>query len=161
MSNLNTSNLISEEMRLIFNISKTLYEVIEANEKKINKETPSNKKKANRKLKDQLSDFLISLYLNSNMTDSVLVSALVYIDRAVNQKCLFVTRSNLKSLLIGSLIVSMKYNLDFYNISKFRILSNLNPKEMATYEIEFLELIDYRLYIDQDLLRQYSKYLTQ
>lgn len=150
-------------MQLINRISQILSEVIVENEKRMKIQRHDWKDFYRRRLTsliDLISNFLATCYMYSNMTDSVLISSLIYMDRAVNsRKKLFLTADSILPMLIGSLTVAMKFHLDCFNISQFPFIMQLSNREMQSLETNFLEVIDYRCFIDQNLFKQYQLFV--
>lgn len=90
-----------------------------------------------------------------------LISALIYIDKICEKEKIFITKVNVYKLVLICIMISMKYNEDDINSNAFFAkvggidLENLNQIENKTYEI-----LNYDLYIDDNLYQKYEDNLS-
>ena len=110
---------------------------------------------------NELSSFVINIYMYSNLTVSSLINSLVYIDQAVLEKKYILTVDNIKSMLLGSLMISIKYNQDLYNVNQFSAVAGISRQELVRVEETFLDLIDYKAYVSVETYALYEENLFQ
>ena len=85
---------------------------------------------------------------------------LIYIDRLCDINYVNLTFYNIHKLILASMLVSIKYNEDDYFSNKFYAkVGGVSITELNHLEYEFLSLIDFDLYVDDDLYSKYSNYI--
>jgi hypothetical protein len=90
---------------------------------------------------------------------STLIISLIYIDLLLKmyEEELFLTENNIYKIFFTSIVLAMKYNED--NSCKndiFGKVGGISIEEINNLERDFLILIDYRLYISEDLYKLYE-----
>lgn len=146
---------IESARKIIIKVSKILSEIIEINQKHFTHKNHEEQKKPKTDLYTSIRDFLGKIFLNSNATFSVIIISMILIDRIVKEKSLFIDKENVFRLLSTSIGISMKLNLDYYNISEFPTIFNYSWESIKKNELEFLTLINNKLYVS---LEEYSIY---
>ena len=94
------------------------------------------------------------------MQDSTLMLILIYIDRFCEMNYINLNFFNIHKLIIASMIVAIKYNED--NILKnefYAKVGGVSKKEIDILEYEFLSLIEFSLYVDEETFHQYDRYV--
>ena len=67
---------------------------------------------------------------------------------------------NIHKLIIASLIVSIKYNEDYYYSNKiYAKICGISREEINKLEIEFLKLLEFNLFVDDEIYFQYSDFI--
>ena len=151
---------------LLSSISSTLNRVIEENKPL---------KTYNKRVKDQSSmvfsspipptislfDYLYRIQLYSEIDDSTLIIALIYIDRLCELSTIMLTPHNIHRILFGSILAAIKYNEDnFYELKYYAEIAGVETKELKLIESAFLNMIDFKLYVNKIQFDKYSQYLN-
>ena len=105
-------------------------------------------------------DFLERIVKYTKMQDSTLMLILIYIDRFCEMNYINLNFFNIHKLIIASMIAAIKYNED--NILKndfYAKVCGVSKKEIDTLEYEFLSLIEFSLYVDEETFKQYDRYV--
>jgi hypothetical protein len=93
---------------------------------------------------------------------SSLILALIYIDRICSEKenNVILIDNNIFKLFLIALTLAIKYNEDFYDDNAyFAKVGGIDLKEINIIEKEFLNLIDFRLFVSDDIFNKYKTYL--
>lgn len=107
-----------------------------------------------------IKDYLIRLYKYSKMSDSTLVLMLIYLDKICEMNKFKLTYYNIHKLLLASMIVAIKFNEDeYFSIDYYSKVGGVNIKEMKNLEYEFACLMNFRLFVDEDLFNKYNNYI--
>ena len=141
-------------------ISESLYSIIEegSKSKKIQKDhSPFAHEHAP---KISLFDYLLRIQKYSNIENSTFIIALIYIDRICQKKGIILTKYNIHRLLFTSILIATKYNEDIiYDNLFYSKIAGVTIKELLVLENSFLEIIDFDLYVSNDIYKKYSEYL--
>jgi len=104
-----------------------------------------------------LSDFLERISKFSALTDETLIAALIYVDRILGTGKFFITRTELHKLMLTSCVISLKYNMDdYYDNNYYAKIGNTTLTELNKMEKDFLERIEYKLFIDENEFKRYK-----
>lgn len=150
---------------LVQPIAFTLHQLISSNRSKaIYKQRLSlqNKQVFTSKSMPKISigDYIARIKKYTKLEDSTLVISLIYIDRACKNKKLFLTELNIHRIIIASIIVAIKYNEDkFYSNVYYAKIGGLNLEQMNCLESEFLNFIEFSLFVDTKVYEKYEKNL--
>lgn len=163
----NTTSVVSNiNKTLLSSIALTLEKVIEEN-KSLNS--------YNKRIKDQSSmvfsssvppkislfDYLYRIQLYSEVDDSTLIIALIYIDRLCEISTIMLTPHNIHRLLFGSILAAIKYNEDtFYEMKYYAEIAGVDVKELKMLESEFVNMIEFKLFVNKIQFEKYNNYLT-
>ena len=94
------------------------------------------------------------------MQDSTLMLILIYIDRFCEMNYINLNFFNIHKLIIASMIVAIKYNEDnILNNEFYAKVGGVSKKEINILEYEFLSLIEFSLYVDEETFHQYDRYV--
>ena len=86
---------------------------------------------------------------------------LIYIDRLCELNNFIVNSYNVYKILFSSLIMAIKYNEDeFYDNKFYAKVGGLSLNEMNNLEINYLSLIDFKLYISEEVFDTYFENLV-
>ena len=151
------------------NISQKLIEIISSTLQKIIKDNKKQKKSQkefgkifshSREPEISLFDYLSRIYKYSNIDDSTLIISLIYIDRICKNKGVTLTKYNIHRILFISILISIKFNEEnIYPNSFYSKIAGISIKELIKLESAFLKLIDFKLYISEEIYNIYSTYL--
>ena len=101
----------------------------------------------------QLQSFIFSILKTMRFPNSVLVNALIYIDRAISppNKKLQLTDLNWQPIILTVIIISSKLHFDnpVYNedFARSLCISNVNVALISTWEADFLRLLSFNVHI--------------
>ena len=108
-----------------------------------------------------ISDFLNRIILYSKIEISTLILSLIYLNKIL-EKGLLLTEYNVHKLLCISILIAIKYNEDkISNNNYYAQIFGLSLKEMNNLENSYLNLIDYKLYIDQEFVKNFCNYIYE
>lgn len=92
-------------------------------------------------------------------SDCCFVISLIYIDRMIESCNVVLTSLNVHRLLITSIMLAAKFMDDlFYNNAFYAKLGGVSVLELNALEIEFLQKIQFTLFVSPE---SYSKYLSE
>ena len=107
-----------------------------------------------------IEDFMKRLLKYSKMESSILILILIYIYRVFFFGKFQLNYYNIHKLILASMVVSIKYNEDDYFSNKFYAkVGGVTKEELDKLEYEFLSLIDFSLFVDEDLFSKYYDYI--
>lgn len=150
---------------LINAISTTLTMIIEEN--KNLKNYNSILQKQNRMIFSALSvpkisiyDYLIRIQKYSNIEKNTLILSLIFIDLLCTKSKLTLTYFNIHRILVGSILIAIKYNEDsVYNNKYYSEIAGVDIKELNSIEYKFIELCNFKMFISEKIFEHYSNYL--
>ena len=94
------------------------------------------------------------------MENNTLILILIYIDKICRNNNFRLNYFNIHKLIITSMLVSIKYNEDEYFSNNFYAkVGGISVKDLDFLEYVFLTLIDFQLFVDEDLYNKYSNYI--
>ena len=107
-----------------------------------------------------IEKYLVRLVSHSKMEISTLILILIYIDKICKNNKFRLNFFNIHKFIVTSMLVSIKYNEDdFFSNSFYAKVGGVSIRELNHLEYEFLSLIDFDLYVDDDLYSKYSNYI--
>ena len=156
---------IEEEKELKIQITKSiisvLTELIEKNQKNINNNNLNfDDDIFNSKSIPNIStyDYLLRIIEFSNIEENTLILSLIYIDKIAKIKK--ITKYNIHKYLITSALIALKYNEDeIYQNHYYSQIGGINYEELMELELNFLVLIDFNVYINNETFEQYKSAL--
>ena len=104
---------------------------------------------------ENIQDYLLFLFENLQLELSTFILALIYIDRNPLELCL--TRKTFHLLLFVAFVVALKINED--RIMSHKVMCSLIDIPMTllrNLDSNFLEAIDYNLYVDEETYKEYA-----
>ena len=107
-----------------------------------------------------IKDYLEQLYKYTKINSSTIVLILIYIDRICNLYKCKLSYYNIHKLILGSLVVASKYNEDeYYPHNYYAKIGGVSQGEIFILEYNFLSLINFKLYVTEELFCKYNDYL--
>lgn len=107
-----------------------------------------------------LEDYLIRIQTYSCIEKSTLILSLILIDHICKKSDLILTYYNIHRILFGSVLISIKYNEDFYYDNKFYSeIAGVKLKELKSIEYTFLQLSDFNVFVNEIEYEKYRQYL--
>ena len=108
-----------------------------------------------------IKDYLERLCKYSKIDTSTIILILRYIDRICNIQKFKLTYYNVYKLILASMIIAIKYNEDEYYSNKFYSkLGGVSISEIVFLEYNFLSLIHYNLFVNNELFKKYNEYIS-
>ena len=103
-----------------------------------------------------IKDFLFRLTKYSKICESTLAMILIYIDRMCHKYNFTITYYNIYKLMLAAMVVAIKYNEDeFYTLDFYGKLGGISKFEMNILEYEFACMINFKLFITEELFYKY------
>jgi len=105
-----------------------------------------------------LFDYLQRIIKYVKIEFSTLIVAMIYIDRICREK-VFLNEFNIHRIMLISIYMAYIYNEDCVFDNKYlALVSGLSKAEMMTLQEDFLDLIEFNLYVSDEEFEQYKKY---
>ena len=96
----------------------------------------------------------------SGVEDSTLVLTLIYCDKICGLNNFLIQPHNIHRLFISCCLLAIKFNEDcFYTNEYYAKVGGIDLKEMNYLERSCIELLNFDLFIDDDLYKKYLNYL--
>lgn len=158
------NQLVKNPPLLLESISSTLQKLIEETSKKyygIKKVNPTSI--FNSTIPPQISvfNYLTRIVKYTNVEQSTLIISIIYIDRLC-QKNYFINEHNIHKLLFTSILIAIKYQEDdYYKLNYYAQIAGVSLKDLIKMERDFLSLLDFSLFINEDLFEKYKNGLIK
>ena len=146
---------------LLKEIADTLSTIVSKN-KTYNKHKKDNSPFIHKNIpKISLYDSLFRIQKYAEIENSTIIIALIYIDRICNKKGIILTKYNIHRILFISILISIKYNEDIiYNNSFYSKIAGVSVSELKILEEEFLNTINFELYVPDTIYQKYYDFLN-
>ena len=109
-----------------------------------------------------IKDYLIRLSKHSKICESTFVYIFIYIDRFCKRYKFKINYFNIYKLIIASMVIATKFNEDnFYSSEFYANLGGISKKEMNILEYEFITMLNFNLYIQDELYFKYYNLLKE
>ena len=90
---------------------------------------------------------------------STVIIAMIYIDRICKEK-VFLNEFNIHRILIISIYIAYTYNEDvIFDNNYLSLVSGMNKNEILALEEDFLDLIDFNLFVNDEEYEQYKIFI--
>lgn len=107
-----------------------------------------------------INDYIERLFKYGKVSEEIFIFVLIYIDKVCGNHKINLNYNNIHKLIFASFIVSIKFNEDnYYSTNFYSKLGGVSKKEIIILEYEFLNLIDFKLFIDEKLFNKYKQNL--
>ena len=108
--------------------------------------------------KISLYDYVARINKYAHCSESCFIIAFIYIDRILkNDPSIILTIKNVHRLILMSIIIAIKYLDDvYYDNETYSKIGGITLMEINSLENEFLNKIQYDLYVSDDLFFQYA-----
>jgi len=154
---------INEERRTkqVEALSYVLMRLCERNNRCIISTTPVTRFYALRPPQITIKDYLKRIAKFSHCSEECFVLALIYIDRLIlSNRTFSVNIYNVHRLVISSVMLAAKFFDDqYFNNAHYARVGGVSCKEMNQLEIEFLFMMNFDLFVDNELYTTYDKCL--
>jgi len=161
-----TEKFQTRETEVIQLINKIILEIIDDNKKELLENKISKFSRTIFYMKNlpniKFIDYLKRTYKYLKPQVSTLIIALIYVDRICSEKSnkLVLIDNNIFKLFLTATILAIKYNEDYYDDNAyFAKVGGISLNEMNILEKEFLDLIDFRLFVSVEIFSKYNNYL--
>ena len=149
---------ISKELKIISNL---LTDICEEGTEYKDSNGPIIKPFISKKIPNvSIQNYLDRLAKYSKIENNTLLLVLIYIDRICELNKIRLNYFNIHKLILGGLLIAIKYNEDDYFSNTFYSkVGGVTQKEINNLEYEFLTLIDFNLYVSDELFIRYYDYI--
>ena len=156
-----SKNSIQEKINIDLIFAKSLLKILAENKK-----SPDyyNKIKSNKDFHFTiliqpaipLLDYLRRILYFLKLDFSTLIIAMIYIDRICQEK-VFLNEFNIHRIMVIAIYIAYTYNEDkTYDNNYLSLVSGMNKNEIVTLEEDFLELIEFKLFVSDVLYNKYK-----
>lgn len=166
LSNNETIIITNETVKLkilAYKMSQILNEIIQENrENEHTLATTQTNFSTKKKPKISILNYLERIIKHTEVEGHTLILALTYLDKIAGLKEVHLTENNIHRFLLISIVVSIKYNEDDYLDNKvYAQVGGIKLEELNKLEIDFLELIDWKLFTNEEVYLQYKDYFDR
>jgi hypothetical protein len=106
-----------------------------------------------------ITDFLRRITAYTGIECSTLFLSIIYLHKIL-EKFFFLTEYNVHKILCISILIAIKYNEDKISNNKFYgKVFGLDLKDVNTLEYSYLELLDFKVFIDHQSIKLFFNYL--
>ena len=96
-----------------------------------------------------------------NLEFSTLIISMIYIDRICKEK-VYLNEFNIHRIMIIAIYVAYIYNEDCIHDNNYlALVSGIKKEEMVLLENEFLELIEFKLFVSNETYDEYKQYFNE
>ena len=107
-----------------------------------------------------IKSYLDRLAKYSKIENNTLLLILIYIDKVCDINKIRLNYFNIHKMILASMLIAIKYNEDdYYSNSFYAKVGGVTKSEIDVLEYEFLVLIDFNLYVSDDLFLKYYDYI--
>ena len=107
-----------------------------------------------------LSDYIERLLKYSKAFNEIMIIILIYLDNICTKHEINLNYYNIHKFILAAFISAIKFHADdYYSISYYAKLGGVSKKEAINLEYEFMNLMDFQLFVNQELYEKYYKYL--
>ena len=105
-----------------------------------------------------IKNYLKRLVKYTQAESSTLIAMLIYIDRLCEINNFIINSFNVYKIIFSSLVIAIKYNEEEYFGNKYLAkVGGLSLNEMNLLELIYLNLIDFNLYVSDEVFQTYYK----
>ena len=105
-----------------------------------------------------LLDYLRRIIKYLKLEFSTLIISMIYIDRICKEK-VYINEFNCHRIMLISIYMAYKYNEDCTHDNKYlSLVSGINLEEMISLEHDFLDLIEFNLFVNDNIYNEYIIY---
>ena len=153
--------IMYKDRNLLKIISETLNSIIQESKKSNKKQNDHSPFTHGHAPKISLFDYLLRIQKYTEVEDSTLIIALIYIDRICKKKGIVLSKYNIHRLLFTAILIAIKYNEDIIcdNLYYSKI-AGVTKKELQVLEYEFLKIIDFDLFVSNKIYQTYYDFLN-
>ena len=106
-------------------------------------------------------DYIERLSKYSKISEEILILVLINIDRICRKHRINLNYYIIHKLILASFISTIKlYEDHYYSITYYAKIGGVSKKEIIKLEYEFLNLIDFKLFVQSELFDKYNHYIN-
>ena len=103
-----------------------------------------------------LIDYLRRILYYIKLDISTVIIAMIYIDRICKER-VFLNEFNIHRIMVIAIYIAYTYNEDIiFDNNYLSLVSGMNKSEIVTLEEDFLDLIDFNLFVNDEEYKQYK-----
>ena len=107
-----------------------------------------------------VNNYIGRLLKYSKTFEKIIIIILIYLDTICTKHKINLNYFNIHKFIFAAFLVAIKFHEDeYYSISYYARLGGISVKEATNLEYEFMNLIDFKLFVSQDIYDKYYKYL--
>ena len=111
--------------------------------------------------KVSLEYFLGRIKKYTQIEKSTFIIILIYADRMCTTSGIILNPHNIHRIILGCLLLAIKYNEDVYFTNEhYAKVGGVSVKELNELEYFSIELLNFNLFISDDIYQKYLKYIT-
>ena len=153
--------IMYERQSLLKEISTTLNSIIQESNKNNNHHKDNSLFSRQQIPKISIFDYLLRIQKYSGIEESTIIISLIYIDRICKKKGIVLSKYNIHRLIFTAILIAIKYNEDIiYDNLYYSKIGGVTKKELLILENEFLQLIDFNLFVSNKIYQKYYEYLN-
>ena len=153
--------IMYERQILLKEISTTLNSIIQESNKNNNHHKDNSLFFRQQIPKISIFDYLLRIQKYSGIEESTIIISLIYIDRICKKKGIVLSKYNIHRLIFTAILIAIKYNEDIiYDNLYYSKIGGVTKKELLILENEFLQLIDFNLFVSNKIYQKYYEYLN-
>ena len=147
----------NEELSLVESLSSLIGEIIRKNRYQRLKSNKTLFYNEDSKIPDiSISSFIFYIYSYLNLDFSTILLSLISIQRFLNLTKDKLSKNNFHKLFITSCLLNSKHNQEHsYSSKAYAIIGKISNSELIILEKEFFNLIDYKLYVNDEVYQSY------
>ena len=105
-------------------------------------------------------EFIERLSKYSKVSDETFILTLIYIDKICHFYKINLNYYNIHKIFLASFITSIKYHEDeMYSLKLYAKIGGVSHKEIINLEYDFMNLIKFNLFVNEDLFNKYKSNL--
>ena len=102
-------------------------------------------------------EFIERLSKYSKVSDETFILTLIYIDKICHFYKINLNYYNIHKIFLASFITSIKYHEDeMYSLKLYAKIGGVSHKEIIKLEYDFMKLIQFNLFVNEDLFNKYK-----
>ena len=110
--------------------------------------------------KISIFEFIKRLYDYSQTSEDIFIIVLIYIERLKTNRKICLNYFNIYKIILAAFVTAIKFNCDdYYSLELYAKLGGVPQEELVSLEYEFYTLIDFKLYVKENLFNKYNNYL--
>ena len=107
-------------------------------------------------------EYIERLLKYSKASNELLIIVLIYLDTICAKHKINLNYYNIHKLFLAAFISAIKfYEDEYYSLNYYAKLGGISKKELINLEYEFLNLMDFQLFVKQELYEKYYNNLFQ
>ena len=111
---------------------------------------------------NNFEDFFIFCAKKFKIDDNILVLTMMNIDKIISNNNFLITYQNINRFFYTCLMVTQKYYGDnSYNNKLYAELVGISCEELLDMEMEYMNLVNYQLFIKDDEFKKYKRKMSE